>query len=249
MRDRNFTLGDMNLDLFKSVVDQLPKGTKINLHQSGEPLLHPQFPEMCEYGKSRGMYVMVTTNGILLGKIKESIAGVIDEVTISLMDTSAVESAYDFTEHRKGTTVFAKAFLKEEIKINGCALRSSMIQGGLKLCTHWERLIDIGAKQKLGQIQNLEVPLCEKNDDPCPKIMSAPVVTWDGLMLLCCRDFFRKTVTGDLNKESFATVFEKHIKIYEEQKRGIFKGLCDGCNHHHRDKEVWKLIAMSRVKT
>lgn len=236
----------MDWGLFRHVAKQLPVETILDLHQTGEPLLHPDIVDFCMYGVNRGHRVEFSTNGLLLDHMLGLINNV-DVVTVSLMDTSAFESVKTFLSAKgdKKPVVFIKAFLKQGLKVYSHKVVSDMIHGGSEVSTAWMELLKLGAKQKFGQIQDLDNPPNEKNDDPCPKLLSSPVITWDGKVLLCCRDFFRKTVTGDVTKEPLGTILQRHEEIYEEQKGGYFKGFCKGCNHLHRDKEVWKLIALN----
>lgn len=52
----------MALEVFKATIDAMPN-TYVALHHFGEPLLHPQLPEMIEYANSQGKQVEFSTNG------------------------------------------------------------------------------------------------------------------------------------------------------------------------------------------
>jgi radical SAM protein with 4Fe4S-binding SPASM domain len=55
---------EMNFDQFKEVIDKLGSGLcEVWTHGFGEPLLHPQYLEMMEYVRDKGMIFGVATNG------------------------------------------------------------------------------------------------------------------------------------------------------------------------------------------
>jgi len=77
---------DMSWNLFTSIVDQLPKITRVVLHGVGEPMMVPDLPRMIRYLKDRGSYVLFNTNGTLLTarKGRELIDSGLDELRVSL---------------------------------------------------------------------------------------------------------------------------------------------------------------------
>ena len=59
---------DMSWELFKSIVDQIPKLQRAVLHGVGEPMLVKDLPRMVRYLKDRGTYVLFNTNGTVLNE-------------------------------------------------------------------------------------------------------------------------------------------------------------------------------------
>ena len=59
---------DMSWELFRSVVDQIPKLSRAVLHGVGEPMLVKHLPRMVRYLKDRGTYVLFNTNGTVLNE-------------------------------------------------------------------------------------------------------------------------------------------------------------------------------------
>jgi radical SAM protein with 4Fe4S-binding SPASM domain len=84
---------DMSLDLFTSIVDQLPDLARAVLHGVGEPMLVPNLPRMVKYLKERGVYVLFNTNGTVLSERngRALIDAGLDELRVSL-DASNRES-------------------------------------------------------------------------------------------------------------------------------------------------------------
>ena len=56
----------MSWDLFRRIVDQLPRIERAVLHGVGEPMLVKRLPRMVRYLKERGTYVLFNTNGTVL---------------------------------------------------------------------------------------------------------------------------------------------------------------------------------------
>jgi len=77
---------DMSMELFTSIVDQVPNVARVVLHGVGEPMLVKHLPQMIRYLKQRGTYVLFNTNGTLLAKNKrrEIIETGLDELRVSL---------------------------------------------------------------------------------------------------------------------------------------------------------------------
>ena len=77
---------NMSWDLFRSIVDQYPKISRVVLHGVGEPLMVPNLPRMIRYLKERGTYVLFNTNGTLLNERRgrDLIASGLDELRVSL---------------------------------------------------------------------------------------------------------------------------------------------------------------------
>jgi MoaA/NifB/PqqE/SkfB family radical SAM enzyme len=77
---------DMSMELFRSIVDQVPHLQRAVLHGVGEPMLVRALPDMIRYLKNRGVYVLFNTNGTLLRekRFRELIETGLDELRVSL---------------------------------------------------------------------------------------------------------------------------------------------------------------------
>src|SRR6201989_262538 len=84
---------DMSWDLFRRIVDQLPRIERAVLHGVGEPMLVKKLPDMVRYLKERGTYVLFNTNGTVLNEKngRALIAAGLDELRVSL-DAATPES-------------------------------------------------------------------------------------------------------------------------------------------------------------
>ena len=76
----------MSWELFRRIVDQLPRIERAVLHGVGEPMLVKKLPDMVRYLKERGTYVLFNTNGTVLNEKngRALINAGLDELRVSL---------------------------------------------------------------------------------------------------------------------------------------------------------------------
>lgn len=93
----NYKKGFMSMELYKKIVDDIcgfpDKLRMLRIAQHGEPLLHPELPEMIRYAKEKGVsdFIEIVTNGSKLNpqlntKLVES---GLDRIRISIEAVSA----------------------------------------------------------------------------------------------------------------------------------------------------------------
>lgn len=83
------------LERIQHRLEKLHNVDELCLHLMGEPLLHPQFPEVADLCRQRGIPVTLTTNGTLLSPEKQKILlnnPVFRQINFSLQALSADES-------------------------------------------------------------------------------------------------------------------------------------------------------------
>ncbi len=87
-----------------------PYGEYLYLHVMGEPLLHPQLPQLLEICRALGFRATLTTNGTLLPKKQGALlrAPALRKVSVSLHSFEANEAG-DFSAYLTGCTDFARA--------------------------------------------------------------------------------------------------------------------------------------------
>jgi len=73
------------------------------------------------------------------------------------------------------------------------------------------------------------------NKDPCQHLYYNPAITWDGYFVLCCVDWRRESVVGNIKENSITMLWRIVRYIRELQQRGIF---IDPCNKCHRVEEL-----------
>lgn len=76
--------GDMDFELVKKIVEQLPEGIVVQFHNNGEPLLYPRFGEAVSLFKSQ--IRCVDTNAKLLVEKADEIIDNLETITISVIE-------------------------------------------------------------------------------------------------------------------------------------------------------------------
>ena len=101
----------MKSEDFERILDEVkPYTDHVYLHLKGEPLLHPDLPELLDLCGQRSLNANITTNGTLLCKLKEKIImkPAIRQINISLHSFEANESNSNMEEYLKGILDFTR---------------------------------------------------------------------------------------------------------------------------------------------
>ncbi len=253
--------GFMDPDLFREIVKQTgPYLYFMNLYFQGEPMLHPQFFSFIEQaGKIK---TIVSTNGHFLSEAnseKLSCSGLY-KLIISLdgMDQSSY-SAYriggDLEKVLVGirNVVSAIKNSRSPLKLEIQYLVNNRNQHGLEAGRKFAREINASFRLKSMQISNKDragewMPVSEKFrrykkvdgsytiknslPDRCLRLVLNPVITWDGKVIPCCFDKDARYVMGDLNRDSFSSIW--HGSLYSDFRKQILTGrgktdICMNC--------------------
>lgn len=77
--------GDMPLDIAYEIINQMPPGAVVQLHNNGEPLLYPYLSEVIYTAKGRGLITSLNTNGKLLWAKRRQLS-MLDTLVVSIID-------------------------------------------------------------------------------------------------------------------------------------------------------------------
>jgi radical SAM protein with 4Fe4S-binding SPASM domain len=248
-------VGYIKFSLFKKIIDEAAgygKLLMLNLHKDGEPLLHPELPEMIAYAKKKKVArtIHLNTNGLLLSseKIKEIIDSGIDDITISVDAFSA-----ETFRRLKGKDLLGKveenirAYFRTKKKHAPPWTRVKIMEFGPTkdeiepFIKKWEKIAD---ETQVTGIHNwsggIDVPptdeisfIKDKQRFPCIFLWYMLVVNWDGKVGLCSVDWKNSYVAGDANKEPLHRVWQsgKMKQIRQAHLRGEFAyaPICRDC--------------------
>ena len=115
-RELNRPFGYMEFNLFKKIIDEsilYGKRLIITLTKDGEPLLHPELPQMIKYAKDKKAAYKINfyTNGILLTETKS------EEIIKSGLDTMHISiDAFTKETYKKSKIVKSWKLLREMLK-------------------------------------------------------------------------------------------------------------------------------------
>lgn len=205
----------------------------------GEPLLNPELPAMIRYAKEKGVseFIEIVTNGSKLNPQlnRELVESGLDRVRISIEEIS--EKGYremagvhvDFEQltanikdlfeqsNRRGkplevyvktvdAAVATKGKEEQFYQLFGDICHKIWIDHVIPLWAGWDELSNRFELQHIGgHGQDL------RPTQVCPFPFYSLMITPDGIVILCCSDWRRELVVGDLNHETLVDVWNGEI--------------------------------------
>ncbi|MDD3138138.1 MAG: radical SAM protein [Lachnospiraceae bacterium] len=234
---QNYKKQCMELSLFKKIIDDIngfPDKLKVlRLSAQGEPLLNKDLPEMIRYAKKKEVaeYIEIVTNGSRLNPIlnQELIDSGVDRIRISIeavdeegyLEIAGVKiDLQNFIRNIKDLHIRSGEKCEIYIKIVDAAVKEPhqkekfkaefsgicdriWIDNIIPLWSDFEELTQnfdiLNDKGVHGQkIQKVEI---------CPFSFYNLIINPDGQVTVCCADWKRKLVVGDLKIESMMNVW------------------------------------------
>jgi radical SAM protein with 4Fe4S-binding SPASM domain len=264
--DTKFQRGFMEFSLFQKIIDEARKCVyDMNLHHSGESLLHPEIIEMIRYAKQAGIYTRLHTNATRLDNEKAK----------GILDAGLDFLSFSFDGYDKDTYENIRHGANFENTLENILnfLRLKKTQGKQRPFTVFE-VIDFSAKpgtpSGLIPVTDAQLAFQKQFDDlPLNKfVLKAPhnwagtydaegnplhpekycactfpwyalVVFWNGNVSPCPQDFFNNLWLGNLNDSNIQDVWhgESLITIREKMKYKKYHDLnpCKTCDLLYRD--------------
>ena len=233
----------LSFDLYKKIIDDIKEsGTKLrllSLYKDGEPLLHPDFPQMVRYAKDSGITprIWTKTNGSLLSpELNQKIVDSgLDWIGISVEATSAekyftiagVKLDYEQFKSNIAHLYSIKKDLHIYIKIADTNLTDEEKE---KFYSHFSPICDTYAIEKLmgwsyssikdftlGTNPDTYDGLAFTEKDVCPYPFYVMAVNADGTVSLCGNDWAHATVIGNVKEQSMQEIWNGE-KLFEFRK-------------------------------
>lgn len=252
----NTLIGNMDFNLFKKIIDEAKQyGPRtFCLHLFGEPLLAPRFIDEINYIKKNNPKnsIVLTTNGTLLNKeiAQAMINAPVDKVAISFMSTEK-ENYKKLTGVDKLDEVENNIENLIKIKKENKSLKPKIIvrmiledynKNEAKLFKNKWRNYDVitevrqahnyGGNVDFGEVRD------EKNKEikrwPCYHFWLSPAIHWNGDFSICCNDYNRKAVLGNVKNQSVNELWNSLAlqNFRKQQLKGNYKipSICEKCN-------------------
>lgn len=237
-RGLNYKKGFMPMELYRKIVDDISefpdKLKMLRIAQHGEPLLHPDLPEMIRYAKEKGVsdFIEIVTNGSKLNprlntelvesgldRIRISIEAISEEgyreiagVNIDFEQMrSNIKDLYEKSVRREGAlevyvkTVDAAVDTKEKeetfYRLFEDRCHKINIERIVPIWSGWEELSG-QADSRQGIYGQKVRPV-----QVCPFPFYSFTIAPDGIVTVCCSDWERKLIVGDMNKQSLREVW------------------------------------------
>ena len=253
-KEIHFEKGFMDMDIFKKIIREVAQfGSDVNLFMGGESLLHPELAEMIKYMRQKDIPSRLYTNGTLITPeiSEELILSGLDHITFSF-DGPHKET---YEDYRKGASfentlenirhfLSAKMILKRKRPFTVIqSLEFEEIDYNPELKKQFRRLFD----QKMvdgftfikphsfgGIFKKYSIREDHKDYAPCAFLWYSMSVMWDGTVVPCCVDMFKRYPVGNIQDNSLEELWNSgklgHLreKIYRGEYQDI--ELCSGCD-------------------
>jgi MoaA/NifB/PqqE/SkfB family radical SAM enzyme len=272
--------GKMPPELYQKIIDDLTltPPRRILLYLQNEPLSDKRMPEFVQYLAERlpQTNTLVTTNGTKL--TEEMGARLIDaglhrvKVSLQSLDDAVNRKimGYDATPVINNVINFKRILKEKKSKLD---LRVSMVVTGEnnqeieESRRFWRRhgvhLVTSALENRGGNIKNaleLNAGLEMKVRDHCIRPSREMCVLFNGEVVLCCVDWFRTVIGGDVSKASVQEVWNSPVfaqirEGFNEQDVKKLPEICVNCtesacpNHHRRRnlRNFWKNFRQTYV--
>jgi radical SAM protein with 4Fe4S-binding SPASM domain len=250
----DFKKGFMDLQIFQKVIREAALfQADVNLFMGGESLLHPKICEMIAYCRDQHVPARLYTNATLLDerKSEEIILAGLDHITFSF---DGIDKA-SYEEYRRGA-VYEKAlgciqgFLKKKKDLrmakpkvviqclelgSGSRLRRSKREFQDLFDTSMvDRFTYIQPHRFAGVYKDVPVRGNRKKYSPCAFLWYSMSIIWDGSVVPCCIDVFKKHPIGSARELPLETLWHSDSMI--KLRRLIYEGhyseveLCRECD-------------------
>lgn len=251
-------IGHMDFELFKKAIDEARHyGPRtFCLHLFGEPLVAPKFIDEINYIKQSNPKnsIVLTTNGTLLDeeKARSMVKAQVDKIAVSF--TAATPENYLANAGvDKLETVEANVEKLVKIKKELNSVKPKIIvrmiledynqQEAEIFKNKWQNqdvIVEVrpahnyGGNVEYGQSRDGETRQKKVKRWPCYHFWLSPAIHWNGDFSICCNDYARKAVLGNLKDQTINELWNSPSiqKFRKEQLKGNFKipSICENCN-------------------
>ena len=240
--------GIMDKSLYVKIIDEICGKTElVYLYGTGESLIHPQIYEFIDYAHSKGLYTVLSTNGLLMDQkaSKKLLASKLDYLIIAL--DGGVKQTYESIRIGGNFDLLItniKEFLNEKIKYNS-SLNTCLQMIYMEKNAHEKELFKkLFSKSEKAQINQFRFkPLYETynlkdnqvhHTRPCYWLWNLMSIYWNGDVALCCMDSDAAYNLGSVKKNSVREIWkDKQIDNIRRRHKTIDYGdmpLCNTCD-------------------
>lgn len=248
--------GNMDLDLYRRIVDQLAgRVNDLNLSHRGEPLYHPELETMIRMASERRLATRIHTNATMLDR----------ERAVSLLEAGPDLISFSFDGYDKATyeavriggvyeeTLQNINYFLEEKKRRGLKKPYTVIQiiEPVGMTPGYRDQLDASGRRFLAAGLDkfyVKKPHNWAGNAPgeysldrhhllCTFLYYSMTILWNGLVCPCPQDWYGTMVMGDLNHQTVEEVWngEPIRGMRRRASAGDFEGLlCHGCDRIFR---------------
>lgn len=256
-------VGFIDMGLFKKVIDEIaslwPARSKwygLYLHHFGESLLHPRFDEAMIYAREKGFRAMLSCNPLVMteeraqrlfaahpAEIWMMMDGIDDE---TFFRTRGVKNAYDVSLRQAIRAFEIKEAVSPETDLKIVAIDFPAFRGVVdKVEAYWKENHGLTIQRKeynsWGDLtpDASGMPREKYADGTCHFPWRGMVVTWDGTVVPCCRDYDCKYPLGNVREDSLTDIWNsERMKALRAdlRTRSPRNALCRDCSTIYHGK-------------
>lgn len=239
-------LGTMPFSLFKKIVNRDLRWTKaVELFGFGEPFMDKELGKKIKYLHSKGIWVTIATNGLLLGAKDEKTLKEIDYLVFDVdsidkeqYEKIRVGGSYDrmLENLERVLRVRDKYTVIQYINIDKEKMPKFLERYADKADEVRVKFLDTFAGQ-VGEVEN-QADVC------CLEVFYGVSIWQNGDVVMCDRDFDSKYLLGNVKEKSLIDIWQdkksEEIKSYHRCHKGEYIDLCARCKE-------WKLTNLRNV--
>ena len=271
--------GFMSMELFRKIINDVARfQADVNLFMGGESLLHPQLIEMIKYMKQKEIPIRLYTNATLLTPetSEELINSGVDYIVFSFdgMNKEMYENyrkGARFEKTLKNIRDFlaAKKMLKHKkpLIVIQC-LEFKEFAHKPELRKQFKKLFDTKMVDAFtfiqphsfgGACKDYSIVKDHRNYSPCAFLWYSMSVMWDGTVVPCCVDMFKRYPIGNVKEASLEELWNSDKLAYLREKiyHGAYQNIepCSACDILWKKKilgvpvkNIYNLIDMIRSR-
>lgn len=232
--DMTRNIGEINIDLYKRIINENLSIAHVLLVCLGEPLMHDGIIEMINYAGNKNIKPMIITNGALLtnsmvdkllGSNLHSIAFSIDGVGKSYEKIRLIN--YEVIRRNIRNFIERKRLLNKNIYTEIIMTVSENNEEDVKYVEkEWKSYVDHITLQP--EIVYAGIKRVRR----CKEIYRGNlIVFWDGTVVPCCVDFDGRIRIGNVGEEKLLKMWNsnKMRSLRRSHTERKFTGLCENC--------------------
>ena len=265
------TMGSMDEDLFRKIVNEVVKHPirRISPYLMNEPLADPRMPDLIRYitdHKQSATSTTISTNATYLDDDmgERLLASGLDSLLISFHGIrketyEASMGNLDWETHLNKVNRFIELKRRRKAKkpeVTVTMVHTSTIDGELnEIRDYWNAQ---GITVRIHTLENRSHPYVSgksinikpmKPYSNCDRLMGQAYLLWNGDAVLCCVDWERTTILGNVLKQSLESVWQN--EAYTQYRRNYLAGkiagtLCEGCKVQEEGdfkfKPSWSIV-------
>lgn len=250
------TLGNMDFELYRSLIDDAAAGTaKLFLHHFGDSLLHPELGRFIRHARDRRIRTYLSANPVLLtrSRIEALVTGGLDRLVLSLDGLTGETSAtvrgraahnVELAERRIDELL---AFRRESgsrtpyVTLQFVRQRQNVHEVAAWLAK-WRAKPEIDRVRvksystwngEHDEINELQLNPRQPSTVVCMRPWTSVTVLWDGRVVPCCFDYDGVETLGNLREESLVDIWRgdrlRRLRTLHRDGRSGEVPLCANC--------------------